>query len=136
MLALQCRSQLLLAHASAISFPPAGADVGFPCCLVLLLLLLVSSLQLDDIKQFRQWDSKTPGHPENFLTPGVEVTTGAASSLLCAVGRGCGTIQFANGVWGHVGCRTRALQCAQASIGLNLQGVHCSHGVHLGKWPS
>lgn len=33
-------------------------------------------MQLDDIKQFRQWDSKTPGHPENFLTPGVEVTTG------------------------------------------------------------
>jgi hypothetical protein len=33
--------------------------------------------QLDDLKQFRQWGSKTPGHPENFLTPGVEVTTGA-----------------------------------------------------------
>jgi hypothetical protein len=35
-------------------------------------------LQLEDLKQFRQWDSKTPGHPENFLTPGVEVTTGTA----------------------------------------------------------
>lgn len=41
-----------------------------------VLLLCVVLLQLDDIKQFRQWDSKTPGHPENFLTPGVEVTTG------------------------------------------------------------
>lgn len=32
---------------------------------------------MDDLKQFRQWESKTPGHPENFLTEGVEVTTGA-----------------------------------------------------------
>ncbi len=34
------------------------------------------SLSLDDIKAFRQWGSKTPGHPENFETAGVETTTG------------------------------------------------------------
>jgi len=28
------------------------------------------------LKQFRQWESRTPGHPENFETPGIEVTTG------------------------------------------------------------
>jgi transketolase len=33
-------------------------------------------LTLDDIKQFRQLGSKTPGHPENYLTSGVECTTG------------------------------------------------------------
>ena len=34
------------------------------------------SVPLDELKQFRQWGSKTPGHPENFVTNGIEVTTG------------------------------------------------------------
>jgi transketolase len=33
-------------------------------------------LTLEDLKQFRQWDSRTPGHPELGYTPGVETTTG------------------------------------------------------------
>lgn len=33
-------------------------------------------LPMDELKQFRQWGSKTPGHPENTLTRGIEVTTG------------------------------------------------------------
>lgn len=33
-------------------------------------------LPLEELKQFRQWGSKTPGHPEYHLTPGVETTTG------------------------------------------------------------
>jgi len=41
-----------------------------------LLYLTGYDLSLDDIKQFRQWCSKTPGHPERGCTPGVEVTTG------------------------------------------------------------
>jgi transketolase len=41
-----------------------------------LLYLTGYDVSLDQIKQFRQWDSITPGHPESELTPGVEVTTG------------------------------------------------------------
>ena len=41
-----------------------------------LLHLTGYDLSLDDIKNFRQWDSLTPGHPECGLTPGVEMTTG------------------------------------------------------------
>ena len=41
-----------------------------------LLHLTGYDVSLDDLKQFRQWGSKTPGHPEYGLTPGVEATTG------------------------------------------------------------
>jgi transketolase len=41
-----------------------------------LLHMTGYDLSLDDIKQFRQWGSRTPGHPERGHTPGVEVTTG------------------------------------------------------------
>ena len=41
-----------------------------------MLHLTGYDLSLDDIKQFRQWGSKTPGHPEYGLRPGVETTTG------------------------------------------------------------
>ncbi len=41
-----------------------------------LLHLTGYDLSLDDLKAFRQWGSRTPGHPEVHLTPGVEATTG------------------------------------------------------------
>jgi transketolase len=41
-----------------------------------MLHLTGYDLSLDDIKQFRQWESKTPGHPEYHHVPGLEVTTG------------------------------------------------------------
>ena len=41
-----------------------------------LLHLAGYDISVDDLKHFRQLESKTPGHPENFMTPGVETTTG------------------------------------------------------------
>ena len=41
-----------------------------------LLHLAGYDLSIDDLKAFRQFESKTPGHPENFMTCGVETTTG------------------------------------------------------------
>lgn len=53
-------------------------SAGHGCMLQYALMYLTGydSVTMDDLKQFRQWESKTPGHPENFETLGVEVTTG------------------------------------------------------------
>jgi len=52
-----------------------------------LLHLSGYELSIDDLKHFRQLESKTPGHPENFMTPGVETTTGPlGQGLANAVG--------------------------------------------------
>src|ERR1035438_2708682 len=52
-----------------------------------LLHLTGYDLSLADLKQFRQWGSRTPGHPERGHTPGVEMTTGPlGQGLANAVG--------------------------------------------------
>src|SRR3954471_23541931 len=52
-------------------------SAGHASMLIYSVLYLTGyDLSLDDLKQFRQWESKTPGHPELHYTPGVETTTG------------------------------------------------------------
>src|SRR5436190_17642361 len=62
-------------------------SAGHACILQYAALHLTGyNLSLEELKRFRQWQSITPGHPEHFLTPGIETTTGP-------LGQG-----FANGV--------------------------------------
>ncbi len=59
-------------------------SAGHACILQYTTLHLTGyNLSLEEIKRFRQWGSITPGHPENFLTSGIETTTGP-------LGQGCG----------------------------------------------
>jgi transketolase len=52
-------------------------SAGHACMLLYAALYLTGyDVTLDDLKQFRQWGSRTPGHSERGLTPGVEATTG------------------------------------------------------------
>ncbi len=113
-------------------------SAGHGCMLQYALLYLsgYDSVSIEDIKQFRQWGSTTPGHPENFETPGVEVTTGP-------LGQG-----IANGVGlaiaeAHLGAKFNKPDCELVDHytyvilgdGCNMEGVSgeaCSLAGHLG----
>ncbi len=64
-----------------------SAGHGSMLLYALLYLTGAPGMALDDLKAFRQIESKTPGHPENFMTAGVETTTGPlGQGLATAVG--------------------------------------------------
>ncbi len=63
-------------------------SAGHGCMLLYALLHLTGyDLGLEDLQNFRQWESRTPGHPEHGLTPGVETSTGPLGQ---GVGNGIG----------------------------------------------
>jgi transketolase len=64
-----------------------SAGHGSMLLYALLHLAGVEAVSIDEIKRFRQLESRTPGHPENFMTPGVETTTGPlGQGIATAVG--------------------------------------------------
>jgi transketolase len=65
-------------------------SAGHACILQYAMLFLTGyGLTIDDLKAFRQWESRTPGHPEVHHTPGIDVTTGPlGQGFANAVGMG------------------------------------------------
>jgi transketolase len=64
-----------------------SAGHGSMLLYALLHLTGVEGVTIEELKRFRQLDSKTPGHPESFMTPGVETTTGPlGQGIATAVG--------------------------------------------------
>ena len=113
-------------------------SAGHGCMLQYALLYLTGydSVTLDDIKQFRQWGATTPGHPENFETPGVEVTTGPLGQGIC---NGVGLAMAE----AHMAARFNKPDCTLVDHytyvilgdGCNMEGVSgeaCSLAGHLG----
>jgi transketolase len=113
-------------------------SAGHGCMLQYALLYLTGydSVTLDEIKQFRQWGARTPGHPENFETPGVEVTTGP-------LGQGIANAVGLAMAEAHLAARFNKPDCtvvdhytyAILGDGCNMEGVSgeaCSLAGHLG----
>ncbi|MBF2097349.1 MAG: transketolase [Gloeomargaritaceae cyanobacterium C42_A2020_066] len=113
-------------------------SAGHGCMLQYALLHLTGydSVTLEDIKQFRQWESRTPGHPENFETPGVEVTTGPLGQGIC---NGVGLAMAE----AHLAAKFNTPDCTLVDHytyvilgdGCNMEGVSgeaCSLAGHLG----
>ena len=97
-LPLGCAPMAYVLWSRFLRFDPRAPDwpnrdrfvlsAGRGCALLFALLHLTGfDLPLDELKRFRQWGSRTPGHPERGRTPGVEVTTGPpGQGLANAVG--------------------------------------------------
>lgn len=93
-------------------------------------------LEIDDLKQFRQFDSKTPGHPEYRHTPGIEITTGPlGQGIANAVG-----FSMASKYVGHkVNSETAALidhrvycLCGDGDLEEGISYEACSIAGHMG----
>ncbi|MGB3199713.1 MAG: transketolase [Nodosilinea sp.] len=113
-------------------------SAGHGCMLQYALMYLTGydSVNLDDLKQFRQWGARTPGHPENFETPGVEVTTGP-------LGQGIANAVGLAMAEAHLAAKFNKPDCTLVDHytyvilgdGCNMEGVSgeaCSLGGHLG----
>ncbi len=100
------------------------------------LFLTGYDLSIEDLKSFRQWGSRTPGHPEYRTTPGVEMTTGplgqgCATSVGMAIAEAGLAARFNTGERPIVGHRTWVL-CSDGDVMEGLSNEAASLAGHLG----
>ncbi|MDH3784974.1 MAG: transketolase, partial [Acidobacteriota bacterium] len=108
-------------------------------CMLLYAMLHLSGydLSMDDLKAFRQWESKTPGHPEFGHTVGVEATTGPlGQGISNAVGMAIAARMLRDRVSPNsgddlVGHRVFTL-CSDGDVMEGVSGETCSLAGHLG----
>ena len=97
-----------------------------------LMHLFAMGVSIDDLKNFRQWGSKTPGHPECDVTPGVEMTTGPlGQGVSTAVGMALATrMKGARFGLPYEGARTWVI----ASDGDMMEGISGEAASLAGQW--
>lgn len=91
---------------------------------------------IDDLKNFRQLDSMTPGHPENFVTPGIEVSTGPlGQGISNAVGMAIAERHLA-ATFNKPDCKIvdnfTYVICGDGCLQEGVSAEACSLGGHLG----
>ena len=113
-------------------------SAGHGCMLQYALMHLTGydSVPIEEIKQFRQWNSKTPGHPENHITEGIEVTTGPlGQGIANAVGLAAAEAHLA-GVFNKPNCNIiDHYTYVIVGDGCNMEGISgeaCSLAGHWG----
>jgi transketolase len=104
-------SRFLKFHAPAPTWPDRdrfvlSAGHGSMLLYALFYLTGLGGLQIEDLENFRQWGSKTPGHPEYGHTKGVETTTGPlgqglATAVGMALGERIANARFGDGLVDH-----------------------------------
>lgn len=110
---------------------------GHACALQYAMLHLTGySLSLEDLAQFRKVGSKTPGHPESFVTEGVEVCTGPLGQGICnAVGMAIAETNLAanyNEAEFSVFDHYTYVLCGDGCLQEGVSGEACSLAGHLG----
>ena len=104
-----------------------------------LLHLTGFDLPLDELKRFRRWGSRCPGHPERGLTPGVEVTTGPlgqgfANAVGMAIAEQLGATRFNRPGHGIVDHHTYVI-CSDGDLmeGVSAEAASLAGNLPLGK---
>jgi transketolase len=115
-------------------------SAGHGCALLYALLHVTGfDLPLEELKRFRQWGSRTPGHPEYGKTPGVEATTGPlGQGLANAVGMAIAEVAWQRASIGRVTgswTTTPMFWSAMATLrkGISSEAGSDAGHLHLGK---